>query len=87
MACRCEHCGSLLHDSREWSEAEDFRMADLLGVGMRSADIARQLGRSVSDVRERIASLRLLGCQVVGIRRKVTATYARTLGERVLERV
>ncbi len=89
MTCRCEHCGSPLPDSREWSEADDFRMADLLGVGIKSAQIAEQMDRAVFDVRARIKHLRLADGRQMGAFRKIKdntrPTPARTLIERHFE--
>lgn len=89
MTCRCEHCGSLLHDLREWSEAEDFQLADLLATGLKSAEIAQHVGRSRQDVLDRIKRLKLADGRQMGAFRKrqdwTRPTPARTMLERYFE--
>lgn len=85
---RCEHCGTILDRDQEWTETEDFRLADLLATGFKSMEIASQMRRSVYDVRKRIVKLKLATGREMGLRRKIQRdkpTPAQTVLERYFE--
>jgi hypothetical protein len=41
----------------KWTDADDFKLLDLHGRGMKPDAIARTLGRSVESVRKRLAGI------------------------------
>jgi hypothetical protein len=75
MSCEhpdtCPYCGQDLPSEsrrRMWSEAEDFRLVDLLNSGCKSREIAVELGRAVTSIRSRMLKLGLTTPAEHGVR-------------------